>query len=103
MTYTLIISENINFSSIAYQKERITSSVSYVDISAGLKDLTTYYWKVEAVAEYGARTTSIEVWTFQTDNTNGFPGIITGIVYSDLDYSRRSSEPASVPLLAGRL
>lgn len=88
VTYTLTISENINFSSIAYQKERISSSVSYVDVAAGLKDLTTYYWKVEAVDKYGARTTSTEVWTFQTDNTNGFPGIITGIVYSDRDYSR---------------
>jgi len=40
------------------------------------------------VDAFGARTWSAETRRFDTDNTNGIPGILTGIVYSDSDFTR---------------
>ncbi|MCP4696265.1 MAG: hypothetical protein GY862_05395 [Gammaproteobacteria bacterium] len=40
-----------------------------IDGSAGLQDLTTYYWKVEAADPYGAKTAS-PIFSFKTDDTN---------------------------------
>jgi uncharacterized delta-60 repeat protein len=88
ITYNLVIAEDNKFNTIVYRKEGIVTTMTYVDNAANLKDPMTYYWMVEAVDSYGAITTSYEKWSFQTDNTNGYPGIITGIVYSDRDFSR---------------
>jgi hypothetical protein len=89
LTYNLVIATDSAFSNVVYRREGIPVSMAHVDSAAHLQDLTTYYWKVEAVDGYGVKTTSTEItWSFRTDNTNGFPGIITGIVFSDRDFSR---------------
>ena len=72
--------------------------MSYVDGKAGLLDATTYYWKVQAVDSYGVITDSSEVWSFKTNNTNGIPGIITGIVYSDLNSAFIAAATVTVTL-----
>jgi hypothetical protein len=59
--------------------------MTFVDLAGGLKDLTTYYWKVQAIDQYGADRPS-EVWSFKTDNTNGYEGALQGIAYSNMDY-----------------
>ena len=90
VSYTLTIASNPDFTAahIVYRQEEIESSPTFVDGAAGLKDLTTYYWKIEAIDQYGAKTPSSEIWSFYTDNTNSAGGgIITGLVYSNLDSS----------------
>ena len=89
VTYKLIIDDNSDFSSAEFVREEITLSLTYIDLSAGLQDATTYYWKVLAVDPYGARTWSTETtWSFTTNNTNAFPGWVNGIVYN-----RMNNEP----------
>ena len=85
VTYNLVIATDSSFTNVVYRKDGIKTTLTSVDASAGLKDLTTYYWRVEAVDGF-TRTSSLP-WTFKTDNTNGLPGILTGIVFSDRDFS----------------
>jgi len=54
--------------------------VLVVGIDAGLKDLTTYFWRVIAVDRYGKKQTSSQTWHFRTNNTNELPAIIKGYV-----------------------
>jgi alpha-tubulin suppressor-like RCC1 family protein len=87
VTYNLIIAEDSNFTNVVYRKEGLTATMTYADNSAGLANGKTYYWLIEAVDVFGRKTVSYEKWSFQTNNTNGYPGIITGIVFSDKDLS----------------
>jgi hypothetical protein len=84
VTYNLVIAEDMNFETIAFQREEIPVSATFIDLSAGLNDGSTYYWKVEAVDPYGALRPSTEVWSFTTNNTNAFPGWVNGTVYNVL-------------------
>ncbi len=85
VTYTLMIDDNSDFSSAEFIREEIPISFTYVDLSAGLQDATTYYWRVLAVDPYGARTWSNETtWSFTTNNTNAFPGWVNGTVYNKM-------------------
>ena len=86
-TYNLVIASDSGFTDVVYKKERISTSTTYVDDSAGLTDLTTYYWKVEAVDGYGAVTTSSQAWSFNTNNTNASPGFIIGLIYNAATFS----------------
>ncbi len=86
LTYRVRIASDSNFTNEIYNVEGITEGY-YVMPKNVLSDLATYYWKVIAVDQYGA-TAESPAWKFYTNNTNGFPGIITGIFFSDLDYSR---------------
>jgi len=79
-TYTVLISKNSDFSTIAYKKEEIKNSLTYIGADAKLSDLTTYYWKVLAIDSYGAKRESSTIRSFKTDNTNGLPGIISGYI-----------------------
>ncbi|MCP4040614.1 MAG: hypothetical protein GY731_01490 [Gammaproteobacteria bacterium] len=93
LTYTLTIADDANFSTFngneeVYLQEELTASQALVDASAGLQDLATYYWKVEAIDEYGAKTCSAktatdEEYSFDTDNQNSSTGLIQGLFYSD--------------------
>ena len=88
ISYTLTIAEDADFRTVVYRQEEIVASTTHVGEEAGLEDLTHYYWKIEAVDQYGAVRQSSEVWGFTTDNTNGVPGIVQGIVFSNSDFSR---------------
>jgi hypothetical protein len=82
VTYTLLIATDENFEQVVYKQEELRVPATYVDRNViindertndttGLKDLTTYYWKFEAIDNFGARTAS-EVFSFKPDNaTNG--------------------------------
>ncbi|MEO5331243.1 MAG: Ig-like domain-containing protein [Magnetococcus sp. YQC-5] len=80
VTYNLIIAKDSGFAEVIYRQEEIQSPAAFVDETAQLADLTTYYWKVQAVDAFGAVTNSQEAWSFKTDNTNGIPGILYGMV-----------------------
>ncbi|MDM8566354.1 beta-propeller fold lactonase family protein, partial [Candidatus Halobeggiatoa sp. HSG11] len=87
VTYNFIIAKDSNFTDIAYQQEELETAMTYVDDNAGLKNPTTYYWKVEAVDPFGARTTSSSVFSFNTNNTNSPPGIGSMHISSALDFT----------------
>ena len=78
ITYNFIIAEDIHFNKIVHQQEELAASLAIVDDRAGLKDLTQYYWKVEAVDSYGAMTSS-ETFTFTTNNPSTNAGCINKV------------------------
>jgi len=81
VTYTVQIATDSLFSQIAYQKEEIQDSQLIVSLDAGLKDLTTYFWRVIAVDQYGKPQQSAQQnWHFRTNNTNALTGIVSGYV-----------------------
>jgi uncharacterized repeat protein (TIGR01451 family) len=84
LTYTLVIATDAGFTNVVHRAEELAQSLAIVDETAGLADLTTHYWKVEAVDIFGA-TRASAVRVFHTDNTNGFPGFISGVVQNALD------------------
>ncbi|MEE8311531.1 MAG: Ig-like domain-containing protein, partial [Candidatus Binatia bacterium] len=84
LTYTLLIATDADFTNVVHRAGELTQSLAIVDERAGLADLTRHYWKVEAVDAFGATRASV-VRFFDTDNTNGFPGFISGVVQSALD------------------
>ncbi|MBF0342226.1 MAG: hypothetical protein HQL95_14870 [Magnetococcales bacterium] len=97
VTYNLLIAKDSAFQNMVYRQEGITVPsaflvpAGFVDGATSLEDQITYYWKVEAVDAYGAHIDSKESWHFTTNNTNSIPGIVYGIVLSDLDASRIAS------------
>lgn len=96
VSYTLTIARDRELTDVVHRQERLRQSAAYVDASAGLADLSTYYWKVEAIDQFGAKQGSSEAWKFSTDNTNGQPGFLMGIVYSSLDFSRLTAAAVSL-------
>jgi len=101
ITYNLIIAKDSSFNDNVYKKEEITISTALIDKTVGLEDLATYYWKVEAVDPFGAKRTSNQVWSFTTNNTNVFPGFITGKVYNGQDFTPIDGATVSIDLVAG--
>jgi len=81
VTYTVEIAEDPDFTVPVHRAERLMQNHYFLDSGAGLKDLTTYYWRVTAVDCYGARTVSSEISSFETNNTNPLVGWILGRVY----------------------
>lgn len=74
MTYTLVIAADANFSTVVYQNEGIRKSefaldseIVLTDGTQGLKDNTTYYWKVAAVDYFGGMTESGDVFLLSTE------------------------------------
>ncbi len=80
LTYTVLISRDITFASIDYLMEGVTNPSVAIDQDAALADLTTYYWRVKAIDQYGGIRYSTQTWSFKTDNTNGLPSILKGYV-----------------------
>jgi len=103
VTYNLLLSTDENFNTIVYKQEELTTTMSYIDEAVGLEDQTTYYWKVEAVDPYGARTTSTQEYTFNTNNTNAPPTVIRLFIFNkvtsepvinaNIEFSDVSSQP----------
>jgi len=84
LNYTVTISTDADLANPIYwiyRKEGVEHSVLSVDESIGIQNLTTYYWQVIAIDEYGGITES-PVWAFSTDNvTNPLASFINGYVY----------------------
>jgi hypothetical protein len=90
--YQLLIASDPDFNNIVHRQDDLTKSWAVVDKSAGLEDKPAfYYWKVIAVDSYGA-TSESTTWIFRPDDTNGIPGILKGIVFSDRDFSRLAAK-----------
>lgn len=85
LSYTVEISEDTNFTSFALKEEGITDEFIFIGTEAGLDDLTTYYWRVIAIDQHGAQTICSDGYrSFNTDNTNGIPGYLMGLVIDPL-------------------
>ncbi|MBW2027844.1 MAG: hypothetical protein JRJ31_02065 [Deltaproteobacteria bacterium] len=78
ITYTVEISTDPSFSTVVHRAERLGRSYYFISEGAGLNDLTTYYWRVKGIDVYGGSTTSSQVWSFGTNNTNPLVGFIRG-------------------------
>jgi hypothetical protein len=92
-TYTLTVAEDSNFGIVVYQLEEIFTDITLVntdvilqDGSHGFKDATTYYWKIEAVDDFGSKTSS-DVFSFITDNTNAPPSVASLYVSSAVNFT----------------
>jgi hypothetical protein len=81
ITYTVLISKDDAGFSNPIRKSGLIYSACLVGTQDGLEDLSTYYWKVLAIDEYGAVTES-DVRIFYTNNTNPVFGWINGRVYN---------------------
>ena len=104
LTYTLEIADDPNFNAastftslvnsqattevVIYRREELEASRAAVDATARLVDQRTYYWRVVAIDNFGARRISREVWRFTTNNNNAPFRIVRGIMSSDQDFTR---------------
>jgi len=80
ITYRVLLSQGDDSFTNPIRKEGIISSTCLISHEDGIQDLSTYYWKVQAVDEYGAiRETAVKV--LHTDNTNVVAGWLHGYVY----------------------
>ena len=80
-TYTLEIATDAAFANMSYSQEEIPVASTYVPYGV-LSDLTTYYWRIKAIDQYGAASVS-QSFNFTTNNTNGLPGVLMGYLRSD--------------------
>ena len=71
VTYTVLLSKDDASFTDPIRKEELPYSSCLLTAMDGLEDLTIYYWKVEAIDQYGAVTESSEIRNFYTDNENG--------------------------------
>jgi len=78
ITYTLVIAEDSDFNTVALQQEEISHSQFVIDYDTalkdgakGLKENTTYYWRVTAIDNFGVQTASRHVFSFQTKDSKG--------------------------------
>jgi len=82
LTYTLLISKYLHFMRDTIRKENLDQSTCLISRFDGIENFTTYYWKVQAIDEYGAIRES-ETWEFYTDDPNNPPwGGIEAYVYN---------------------
>lgn len=68
-SYRLLVSSQSNFSSLVVNQSGITGT-SYT-LNSNLSDTTTYYWRVEAINDYGSSLSSSR--TFTTGVSNASP------------------------------
>jgi hypothetical protein len=83
VTYTLLISGNDEHFNDPLRFEHFTYSAATARSADGILDLSTYYWKVQAIDEYGAVTESA-VRRFTTNNTNPAVCVFEGHVFNGL-------------------
>jgi hypothetical protein len=84
LTYTILLSKNDTSFSDPIRIEGLRNSSYLLSPLDGVEDLSTYYWKVQAIDQYGAIRLAPETgsWSFKTNNTNAnWPGWIKGRVY----------------------
>jgi hypothetical protein len=81
VTYTVLLSRGDPGFANAIRKEGLTYSTCLMGPADGVEDLSTYYWKVQAIDEYGAVQESA-VRVFHTNNTNPVAAWIKGNVFN---------------------
>lgn len=93
--YTLIIATDPKFNQEVYRQTQLIS-MAYINQNTfirdpfnpnkrGLRDGTTYFWKVQALDKYGAMTEST-IFSFQTNNTNAPPSLASIQIFSAIDF-----------------
>ena len=83
MSYTVLLSKGDPLFSNPIRIEDLDYSTCLVSPAKGIEDLSTYYWKVQAIDEYGAiQQTGVRV--FHTNNTNPVAAWINGHVYDSV-------------------
>ncbi len=97
VTYRLEVAEDLAFSTGLIVREGVTDTLVQLTESDGIQDLTTYYWRVIPVDEYGASPTSNAVRTFTTNNSNPDASCaIQGRIKSAVDGSALSGATATL-------
>ena len=91
--YSLLIADDAGFTTFngapgAYRQDELAASIAVVDGAAGLRDLSSYVWKVQAIDVFGALRESSETRAFDTNNSNAPFGVLKGIVHGDRDFAR---------------
>ncbi len=115
VTYNLIIGTDEELQTIVYQEEGLKHSLAIIDnqaqvinettgeIQKGLKNQQTYYWRVEAVDNFGERTFS-EIYSFFTNDTSAPPDSYTanviGVLGQPVDNVTLTIIPIKNPQLA---
>jgi len=96
ITYTFLLATNANFNNVVYRQAALTYATTALDQQtmlndafnedkSGLRDGTQYFWKVEAIDGFGARTTSA-VFSFTTNNKNAPPSVASIHVSSAVNF-----------------
>jgi hypothetical protein len=81
LTYTVLLAKGDPGFTNPLRKEGLIYSTCLIEPADGLEDLSTYYWKVLAIDEYGAVRES-DVRVFSTNNTNPAAAFIRGVVFN---------------------
>ncbi len=82
VTYTVLLSKGNEAFSDPIRKADLIHSTCFLNTDDDLTDGVDYYWKVQAIDEYGAVRES-EVRSFHTNNTNAPPPApVQGYVYN---------------------
>ena len=89
LSYTLEIASDALFTpdNIEYRIEELLVSSAIVDETVLLPDGTELFWRVITTDQFGATSTS-PIFSLNTDNTNGVPGVIQGLVFSNVNFAR---------------
>jgi putative cofactor-binding repeat protein len=95
LSYTVLFSKGDDSFSNPIRIEDLDYSTCLVSPAHGIEDLSTYYWKVQAIDEYGAiQETAVRV--FHTNNTNPVAAWINGHVYDSFSGQSIASAVVSV-------
>ena len=103
LSYTLEIASNALFSagSIEHRIEALSASSAIVDETALIPDGKALFWRVITTDEFGATSIS-PVFSLNTDNTNGVPGVIQGLVFSNINFGRLTGANVTTSLQNAR-
>ena len=85
ISYTVLLSKADAAFTDPIRIEGLAYSACVLGPEHGIEDLSTYYWKVLAIDEYGGIKESSSTWVFKTDDTNLGFGWLEGHVYSAYD------------------
>ena len=80
ISYTVLLSGGDDTFNDPIRIEALEYSTCLITPADGIQDLTDYYWKVQAIDQYGA-VTETAVRVFHTNNTNPVAGWIQGHIY----------------------
>jgi hypothetical protein len=109
VTYAFSIATDPHFKQIVYHQEELTFSMTYVDENTiidegaagnrlGLRDDTKYFWRVQAIDDYGHVTHSTPSdFSFKTDNKNVPPRTEFRTVVTDYDAPIQETPIQAVP------
>jgi hypothetical protein len=109
VTYAFSIATDPHFKQIVYHQEELTFSMTYVDENTiidegaagnrlGLRDDTKYFWRVQAIDDYGNVTHSTPSdFSFKTDNKNVPPRTEFRTVVTDYDAPIQETAIQAVP------